>query len=360
MFCFCICHVLDFFLRISQRLCIYLFCIVFTFIVKLSRFVHVFMFCLLIVHVFSCCHCFWVFICFHIYVVYQTNVSRLTVVYVDLSHLCAPCSLLWSMLLALLCAPSLPIRGALVSGFMYGLLVLSIGDVDIDADGLINAEQFGQLLAELAAFVSPFSIRSLGCRLVWPNLRCAWPWPIQWMGLWPCDDSCAKITGKVVCLYRVEDRSKEKCTGFVEGAMNNPNSCEHASFYNFIINCFVEAHEQCQGRIAYDQCDKFLSRVANVPRNFGFARRESNLEPHTKMFDEFELERGGKGTGHVIALSFWENTVVHVKGHYWACILLRFHCQLNCVTNLTDSSLSCRHCPTPLWPCPSGIQCGCL
>merc|ERR1712107_547559 len=34
---------------------------------------------------------------------------------------------------------------------LYGFLALSFGDVDTDKDGLINAEQFDQLLAEVAA-----------------------------------------------------------------------------------------------------------------------------------------------------------------------------------------------------------------
>merc|ERR1712226_268150 len=34
---------------------------------------------------------------------------------------------------------------------LYGFLALSFGDVDTDKDGLINAEQFDQLLAEVSA-----------------------------------------------------------------------------------------------------------------------------------------------------------------------------------------------------------------
>merc|ERR1711894_207552 len=77
-----------------------------------------------------------------------------------------------------------------------------------------------------------------------------------------------------------------------ERAVNNPGSYEHASFYNFILNCFVEADEQCEGRITYDQFDKLLTRAAVVPRHFGLAPPESSTEARKKMFDQLELVRG--------------------------------------------------------------------
>merc|ERR1711953_1646049 len=98
---------------------------------------------------------------------------------------------------------------------------------------------------------------------------------------------------------------EEEYIGFVEKAVNNPGSYEHASFYNFILNCFVEADEQCQGRITYDQFDKLLSRAATVP---------PSTEARKKMSDELELKCGGKGTGYVTTRTFWEWTVVHFKG----------------------------------------------
>merc|ERR1712072_990199 len=123
-----------------------------------------------------------------------------------------------------------------------------------------------------------------------------------------------QIPAKDVGLYHVEDYTEAEYIGFVERAVNNPGPYEHASFYNFILNCFVEADEQCQGRITYDQFDKLLSRAATVPRHFGLAPPESSTEARKKMFDQLELVRGDKKTGYVTARTFWEWTVVHVKG----------------------------------------------
>merc|ERR1712224_503452 len=44
---------------------------------------------------------------------------------------------------------------------LYGFLALSFGDVDTDKDGLINAEQFDQLLAEVAALPRRYGLAPL-------------------------------------------------------------------------------------------------------------------------------------------------------------------------------------------------------
>jgi len=215
---------------------------------------------------------------------------------------------------------------------LYGFLALSFGDVDTDKDGLINAEQFDQLLAEVAALprrygLAPLDVgdavsRAVNHKILFDTLDTKNGPARGVLGLdqfieWAYDHVVThvpKVPAKDVGLYHVEDYSEEEYIGFVEKAVNNPGSYEHASFYNFILNCFVEADEQCQGRITYDQFDKLLSRAATVPRHFGLAPPESSVEARKKMFDELELKRGGKGTGYVTARTFWEWTTVHVKG----------------------------------------------
>merc|ERR1712032_1388108 len=76
---------------------------------------------------------------------------------------------------------------------------------------------------------------------------------------------------KDVGLYHVENYTEEQYIGFIERAVSNPGSYEHASFYNFILNCFVEADAESKGRITYEQFHKLLDRAAVVPRHFGLA-----------------------------------------------------------------------------------------
>merc|ERR1712037_928802 len=142
--------------------------------------------------------------------------------------------------------------------------------VDTDKDGLINAEQFDQLLAEVSALprrygLAPLDVGDAVSRAV--NHKILF---VEWANAHVVS-AIPKIPTGDVGLYHVEDYSEEQYIGFVEKAVNNPGSYEHASFYNFILNCFVEADEQCQGRITYDQFDKLLSRAATVPRHFGLA-----------------------------------------------------------------------------------------
>merc|ERR1739849_63004 len=103
-----------------------------------------------------------------------------------------------------------------------------------------------------------------------------------------------KISPGDVGLYHVEDYSEEEYIGFVEKAVNNPGSYEHASFYNFILNCFVEADTESHGRITYDQFHKLLTRAAVVPRTFGLAPDTVDEETRKAMFASMELSRGGK------------------------------------------------------------------
>merc|ERR1711918_41055 len=78
--------------------------------------------------------------------------------------------------------------------------------------------------------------------------------------------------------------------------------------YNFILNCFVEADEQCEGRVTQDQFDKLLTRAASVPRHFGLAPAEASPGARSQMFAEMSA-----GTGYVTAEAFWKWTVPHVK-----------------------------------------------
>merc|ERR1719231_1524962 len=90
--------------------------------------------------------------------------------------------------------------------------------------------------------------------------------------------------------------------------VNIPGSYERSSFYNFILNCFVEADESCAGRVSQDQFDKLLTRAATVPRHFGLAPAEASAGTRNQMFAEMTA-----GTGYVTAEAFWKWTVPHVK-----------------------------------------------
>merc|ERR1712100_495839 len=67
----------------------------------------------------------------------------------------------------------------------------------------------------------------------------------------------SQIPAGDVALYHPEDYTEEEYLAFIERAFV-PGSYERSSFYNFILNCFVEADTHCQGRINYDQFSQLL------------------------------------------------------------------------------------------------------
>jgi len=212
----------------------------------------------------------------------------------------------------------------------YGFVSLAFGDVDTDKDGFITPKQFDRLLEKIAAVprrygLAPLSTESYDSRLqkhteVFNTLDAAGGPARGVLALdqvveWTFEHVAAKvgqIPAQDVGLYHVENYTEEQYIGFIERAVSNPGSYEHASFYNFILNCFVEADAESKGRITYEQFHKLLDRAAVVPRHFGLAPDSVDESVRKQMFKDMELSRGGKPLGFVTFRVFWEWTVKHV------------------------------------------------
>merc|ERR1712048_1094919 len=119
---------------------------------------------------------------------------------------------------------------------------------------------------------------------------------------WTIDHVAGKISQIPegdVGLYHVEDYSEAAYIGFIERAVNKPGSYEHVSFYNFILNVFIEADTECKGRVTYEQFGTLLCRAASVPRHFGLAPADVDESVRKAMFKAMELkidlQKAGKG-----------------------------------------------------------------
>jgi len=146
---------------------------------------------------------------------------------------------------------------------LYDFLSLSFGDIDIDKDGLINAEQFDQIFTEIAALIwryglVPLDVGDAVSRAMNPNILFdslgTKNGPVR--GIFGPDQSIEwaydhvvthvpRVQAKDVGFYHLEDSSEEEDVGFAEKVVSKPGSYEQASFCNFIRKCFVEADEQC-------------------------------------------------------------------------------------------------------------------
>merc|ERR1711970_920507 len=203
-------------------------------------------------------------------------------------------------------------------GEFFGFLALSFGDVDVDKDGFINLEEFDRLLEKVAAVPRRYGLapvqtsdpltRQMGHKKVFDQLDTKAGPARGVLGLdqfveWAQEHVAGrvgKVPAKDVGLYHVQDYSEAEYLGFIERAVIIVCSYERASFYNFILNCFVEADEQCEGRISQDQFDKLLTRAATVPRHFGLAPAEASAGTRSQMFAEMSA-----GTGYVNAFKAW-------------------------------------------------------
>lgn len=212
----------------------------------------------------------------------------------------------------------------------YGFCALAFGDVDVNKDGFINIEQFDRLLEKIAAIprrygLAPQSMEDREERLrrhktIFDELDTKDGPARGVLGLdqvmqWTFEHVAGKITAIPagdVALYHPEDYTEEKYLAFIERAFV-PGSYEHSSFYNFILNCFVESDTHCQGRVNYDQFSQLLSRAAVVPRQFGLAPDTIDEATRRAMFEKMELKRDGVGQGFVTARKFWEWTLEHTK-----------------------------------------------
>jgi len=113
--------------------------------------------------------------------------------------------------------------------------------------------------------------------------------------------------------------SKNAFVGFVNAAVNNPNSPEASEMHRFLVKCFVDNDSDYDGLVSYKGFNNMVQQAALAPRRFGFA-------PHTReLYDTqeaFEAERtalfnslDAKGLGRITLESWlsWANDHIRVK-----------------------------------------------
>lgn len=212
----------------------------------------------------------------------------------------------------------------------YAFCSISFGDVDTDKDGFINYRQFDRLLESVAALPRRFGLapqstlnyddRLMQHKALFDRLdtaggpargKIAMDQFVEW-AYEHMLEKVASVPEKDVALLHVENYTEKEYLDFIEIAVNDKTSYNRSSFYNFMLNLFVEADESCSGRVNRAQFDVLLNRAAHVPRHFGLAPAEVDKATRDKMFDSMELRRGDQRTGYVTFRKFYEWSIDHI------------------------------------------------
>jgi Ca2+-binding EF-hand superfamily protein len=212
----------------------------------------------------------------------------------------------------------------------YAFCSISFGDVDTDKDGFINYRQFDRLLESVAATPRRFGLapqstlnyedrlaqhKALFDRLDTAGGPARGVIAMDQFVDWAFEHVIGKVDSipeKDVALLHVENYTEKEYLDFIEIAVNDKTSYNRSTFYNFMLNLFVEADESCSGRVNRAQFDALLTRAAHVPRHFGLAPPEVDKATRDKMFDSMELRRGDQRTGYVTFRKFYEWSIDHI------------------------------------------------
>lgn len=212
----------------------------------------------------------------------------------------------------------------------YAFCAMSFGDVDTDKDGFINHPQFDRLLETVAAAprrfgLAPQSTLNYGDRLaqhkaLFDRVDTAGGPARGLIAMdqfvdWATDhlfERLDRIPDKDVSLLHPENYTEKEYLEFIEIAVNDKTSYNRSSFYNFMLNIFVEADESCSGRVNRAQFDALLTRAAQIPRHFGLAPPDVDKATRDKLFESIELRRGDERTGYVTFRKFYEWSIDHI------------------------------------------------
>jgi len=212
----------------------------------------------------------------------------------------------------------------------YAFSSMSFGDVDTDKDGFINYRQFDRLLETVAATPRRFGLapqstlnyddrlaqhKALFDRLDPAGGPARGKIAMDQFAEWAFEHLIGRmgsIPEKDVSLLHPENYTQKEYLDFIEIAVNDKTSYNRSSFYNFMLNIFVEADESCSGRVNRAQFDALLSRAAEVPRHFGLAPPVVDEAVRDQMFAAMELRRGDHRTGYVTFRKFYEWSLDHI------------------------------------------------
>merc|ERR1712187_16883 len=204
---------------------------------------------------------------------------------------------------------------------LYQFLLDCFRSADSDYDGKVDVEEF-DMMVELAAK----DVRRLGLapthKQMYKKLfqamdadRSGFIGFEEWLQY-----SVKHITEKVAQapVGRTPNMrgNKEEFLRFVAAATQSRASAEYKEFYNFLLECFVEADEDMDGAVNLVEFDKMVEKAGAFPRSHGLAPSTAELfktdmerlEGRRKHFEAMDADKSG-----YISFEEWlEFTYAHV------------------------------------------------
>jgi hypothetical protein len=82
------------------------------------------------------------------------------------------------------------------------------------------------------------------------------------------------------------DKTKEEFAIFLHQAMNDHSSPAYEELYHFLVNCFVHADVNFDGKVTIDNFDGLVEMSATPPRKLGFAPKTADFYPNESVRKE--------------------------------------------------------------------------
>jgi hypothetical protein len=112
-----------------------------------------------------------------------------------------------------------------------------------------------------------------------------------------------------VALRHVEGYTVDQYLAFLDKAVNDDKSVAASGFYNYLLTLFVEADEECQGKINYTDFTRLVDIAAKTPRFFKLAPDSQDEAARREMFQAMD----SSGSGYITFRKFLHFVRNHVR-----------------------------------------------
>jgi hypothetical protein len=112
------------------------------------------------------------------------------------------------------------------------------------------------------------------------------------------------------------DKTKEEFSIFLHQAINDHHSAAYEELYHFLVNCYVHADVNFDGKVTIDNFDSMVEMSAAPPRKLGFAPKTADIFPTDAVRKEARAKLFHEITKNdYISLEQWITwAVTHIAG----------------------------------------------